>query len=170
MLFVGVLNRYMPEGREAVLVGGALVEFYTDGAYVTGDIDLIGDRDSILPLLVAAGFDRQGRVFFQDDLELVVDIAGRSLRRGESVQYIEFEGYRVPSVTLEDAIVDRLLAAKFWQSRTDWEQAVLLFTAHRNSVDRAVLTGKVRANDVGDTLRKLIAKTPKGHRQPPPEK
>lgn len=162
MLLVGVLNRHLPEGREAVLVGGALVEFLTDGAYVTGDVDLIGDRASILPLLAAAGFEREGRVFFQKDLGLVVDIAGRFLRRGESVTYVEFEGYRVPAVTLEDAIVDRLLAAKFWKSTTDWEQAVLLFTAHRDGLDRAVLRGKARANDVEDALRELTRKRPKG--------
>jgi predicted nucleotidyltransferase len=165
MLFVGILNRYMPEGREAVLVGGALVEFYTKGGYVTGDVDLVGDRDSILPLLTAAGFERQARVFIQEDLGLVVDIADDTLRRGESVEHIEFEGYRVPAVTLEDAIVDRLLAAKLWKSTTDWEQAILLFTAHRETIDRAVLRGKARANEVEDFLRKLIARTPKG--QPP---
>lgn len=162
MLLVGILNRHLPEGREAVLVGGALVEFLTDGAYVTGDVDVIGDADAILPLLAAAGFEREGRVYFQKALGLVLDVAGDSLRRGETVTYMEFEGYRVPTVTLEDAIVDRLLAAKFWKSTTDWEQAVLLFNAHARTVDRAVLRGKARANEVGDFLRKLLAKEPKG--------
>jgi len=167
ILLVGVLNRHMPGGRRAVLVGGALVEFLTDGAHVTGDVDLIGDPDSILPLLAAAGFEREGRVYVQPDLGLVVDIAGDTLRRGETVTIIEFEGYRVPAVTLEDAIVDRLLAAKFWRSTTDREQAVLLLRAHRDDVDRAVLRGKARANEVGDLLLRLTREMP-GARAPRP--
>ncbi len=159
MLLVGVLNRHLPEGRRAILVGGALVQFLTDGAYITGDVDVIGDAGSILPLLEAAGFEREGRVYVQVDLGLVVDIAGDSLRRGESVTIIEFEGYRVPAVTLEDAIVDRLLAAKFWKSTTDQEQAVLLLRSHRDDVDAAALRGKARANEVGDLLKKLERET-----------
>ncbi len=162
MLLVGVLNRHLPEGRQAVLVGGALVEFLTDGAYITGDVDVIGDADSILPLLEAAGFEREGRVYVRPDLGLVVDVAGDSLRRGESVIVIEFEGYRVPAVTLEDAIVDRLLAAKFWRSATDREQAFLLLRSHRGDVDRAALRGKARTNEVGDLLRRLERETGTG--------
>jgi len=155
MLFVGVLNRHMPEGREAVLVGGALVEFYTSGAYVTGDLDIIGDRDAIVPLLESAGFFKSGRTWWNTDLELVVDIAGRDLRRTETVVAVEFEGFTVPTVSLEDLIVDRLLAAKYWKSPTDWEQAVLLLTAHESRVSVGALKQKAAANDVGDSLREL---------------
>lgn len=152
VLLVGVLNRHLPKGRRAVLVGGALVEFYTTGAYVTGDVDVVGDREDIVPLLEGAGFERTGRVFSHSDLDLVADVAGRFLRKTETVVEMEVRGYVVPMVTVEDAVVDRLLAAKYWDSRTDWEQALLLFTAHRERLDRGSLKRKAGANEVEDWL------------------
>ncbi len=167
LLLVGVLNRHLPEGHEAVLVGGALVEFYTSGGYVTGDVDLIGDRDAILPLLEAAGFRKSARTWWNTDLELVVDIAGRDLRKTEEVVHVEFAGYSIPTVRLEDLIVDRLLAAKYWKSRTDWEQAMLLLRAHRNRVDRAALKRKADRNDVADWLEHLLRAIDMGEARPP---
>ncbi len=167
LLLVGVLNKYLLGGREAVLVGGALVEFYTSGGYVTGDIDVVGDRDRIVPLLEAAGFKRNARTWWNTDLELVVDIAGRDLRRTEEVVRVEFAGYSIPTVTLEDLIVDRLLAAKYWKSRTDWEQAVLLLRAHQNRVDSASLERKAGQNDVADWLENLIRAIEAGAERPP---
>ena len=155
MLFVGVLNKELPEGREAVLVGGALVEFYTSGGYVTGDLDLIGDRDTIIPLLESAGFSKSGRTWWNTDLELVVDIAGRDLRRTETIVRVVFEGFTIPTVSLEDLIVDRLLAATYWKSATDWEQAVLLLRAHKSRVNMTALKQKAAANDVRDALKEL---------------
>jgi len=170
LLLVGVLNKHLPEGREAVLVGGALVEFYTSGGYVTGDVDLIGDRDAIVPLLEAAGFAKSARTWWNTDLELVVDIAGRDLRRTEDVVRVEFAGYSIPTVSLEDLIVDRLLAAKYWKSRTDWEQAMLLLRAHRGRVDPSALKRKAGLNDVGDWLQHLFGAIDAGGVRPPPSK
>jgi len=157
IVFVGVLNRHLPKGQRAVLVGGALVELYTDGAYVTGDVDLIGDSGYIGPLLLSAGFRRSGRHYVEPKLGLAVEVAGRSLRHTETVQYVEFRGYDVPVVSVEDAVVDRLLGAKFWKSQTDWEQAILLFAAWRSRLNVEVLRDKARANEVDDFLRELEA-------------
>jgi predicted nucleotidyltransferase len=170
LLLVGVLNKHLPEGREAVLVGGALVEFYTSGGYVTGDVDIIGDRDAIVPLLEAAGFTKSARTWWNTDLELVVDIAGRDLRKTEDVVRVEFAGYSIPTVSLEDLIVDRLLAAKYWKSRTDWEQAMLLLRAHRSRVDPSALKRKAGRNDVGDWLPHLFKAIDAGGARPPPSK
>lgn len=154
-VFVGVLNRHLPRGR-AVLVGGGAVELYTAGAYVTGDVDLVGDREEILLLLEAAGFEREDRLFIHEAFELAVDIVGTTLRPTETIEYEEVRGYRVPIVSLEDAIVDRLLATEYWRSSTDWEQAKLLLGAHYDRVDRRSLEGKARRNDVEGKLRDLL--------------
>jgi hypothetical protein len=154
-VFVGVLNKHLRRGR-AVLVGGGAVELYTAGAYVTGDVDLIGDREDILSLLTAAGFERQDRLFVSEPLELAVDVVGSTLRPTETVEVNEVGGYRVPIVSVEDAIVDRLLAAEYWKSRTDWEQAKLLLGAHFDTVDRARLEERARRNDVERKLRDLF--------------
>ncbi len=156
-VLVGVLNRHLPRRGRAVLVGGGAVELYTVGAYVTGDVDLVGDREAIVRLLTEAGFEQSGRVFVREDLEFAVDVPGSTLRPGETVIDVEVGGYRVPVVSVEDAVVDRLLAAKFWDSRTDWEQAVLLVRAHRADLDRGALSRKARANEVDDWLQDLLA-------------
>lgn len=151
MLFVAQLRTWIGNAP-CVLVGGSLVEFYTGGQYVSGDIDLIGDRAAIGKALDSAGFEREGRHFSRDDLGLFVEVPKADLRKGERTTIIEFEGRRVEAVTLEDLIVDRLLAAKFWSSRTDREQAILLLAAHADRLDRARLAARARTENVADEL------------------
>ncbi|HUR68832.1 MAG TPA: hypothetical protein VM370_06255 [Candidatus Thermoplasmatota archaeon] len=156
MLFVGELRKWV-SGAPCVLVGGSLVEFFTGGQYVSGDIDLIGDRDAIGKALVSAGFEREGRHFTRDDLHLFVEVPKADLRAGERTTIIEFEDRPVEVVSLEDLIVDRLLAAKFWASRTDREQAILLLAAHADRLDRARLKARARVENVEDELASLAA-------------
>lgn len=152
VLLVAFLNARLPRGKRAVLVGGSLVELYTGGAYVSADIDLIGDRSAVAAVLGDMGFARDGRHFLHDGLGLVVEVPGETLRPTETVVDLEFEGHRLPAVSVEDAIVDRLLAAKFWASRTDREQAILLLGAHRGALDERALREKAARNDVADAL------------------
>lgn len=154
-LLVALLNERLPKGKRAVLVGGALVELYTAGAHVTGDVDVVGEAAAIVPVLRRLGFARDGRVYAHPDLDVVVDVAGLDLRPTEEVVEIEVAGRVVPAVSIEDAIVDRLLAAKFWASATDWEQAVLLHVAHAPRLRQGVLRARAAANDVADRLADL---------------
>ena len=161
-VLVGILNRHLRGRRKAVLVGGAAVELYTAGAYVTGDVDLVAEREEVVSLLEGAGFQRMDRLFFREDLELAVDIVGSTLRPGVRITTLTVGGYEVQVVSVEDAIVDRLLAAKFWKSRTDWEQAGLLWEAHGADVDLEELRTKAHANDIMDRLDELLARASEG--------
>ena len=76
-------------------------------------------------------------------------------RVAESVETVRFEGLDVPVVSLEDSITDRLLAAKFWRSDQDWEQALLLFRVNASRVNEATLEAKAKANDVDDLAKRL---------------
>ena len=154
-LVAGVLNRYLPKGRRAVLVGGALVSFYTNGAYTTADVDLVGDREAVASLLRGAGFEESGRYFADKTLGLVVEVPGAVLRPTETVLMATVEGYAVPLLAPEDALVDRLLAAKYWKSVTDWEQAILLWATLRDRFEAADLRRKAEANEVADLLDEL---------------
>lgn len=162
VLLVGVLNRYVR--TRALLVGGALVEFYTAGAYRTGDVDVLTDREEVKPLLLGAGFRREGRVFVNEEIGLVVDPLSKPPRPTETVVVLKVRGYDIPAVSPEDAIVDRLLAAKFWSSRTDWEQAVLLIEAQRRRLDKRQLRRKAKANQVEDALDDLLRRLRPGRR------
>ncbi|MBI2077706.1 MAG: hypothetical protein HYT80_04945 [Euryarchaeota archaeon] len=157
LLFVGWLNAQLPRGVEAVLVGGSLVQFYSGGAYESVDIDLVARRrEEVRGVLLGAGFAGDVRGFEDAELELIVDLSTKGLRRTETVQYLTIEGWRVPVVSLEDAIVDRLLGAKAWRSDQDWEQAVLMFRTNEARVRLPALEEKALRNDVADFLRRLV--------------
>ena len=155
LLLVGLLNKALGPARRAVLVGGAAVEFYTSGAYLTGDVDLVCTREDVRRVLLSAGFQEEGRYFLRAEFGLLVEVPSRDLRPTETPVLVEFEGLTVPMVAVEDAIVDRLLAAKFWRSPTDWEQAILLYAAHRGSLDSRALRDKAERNEVSDSLDQL---------------
>jgi hypothetical protein len=159
-LFLGILQKHLPAGTQVVLVGGSLVELYTLGATTSMDLDLIGDRRVVWRFLKAAGFEEDGRYLVHPDWPLLLEMPGHDLRPSESTVTVEYEGYRFQAVTLEDCIVDRLLAAKFWRSRPDWEQAIILAEAGQGRIDWPALLGKAdqnQAEDVAEELRRLVA-------------
>lgn len=155
-VFVGVLNKHMGRGRAAVLVGGGAVEFYCRGAFTMADVDLVANAEEVSKLLVEAGFEAQGRYFTNQELAMVVDLVGAFLRPGETVHGVEVQGYRAPMVSAEDCIIDRLLAAKHFQSEVDWAQAILLWAATRGHTDVKTLRRKASANDVTVLLDELV--------------
>lgn len=153
LLLVGVLNEFLPRGQRAVLVGGSLVQFYSAGAYESLDVDLVvSSREAVAALMREAGFAEDTRGFEDASTGLVLDISSKPFRATEEVVEAEFEGLKVPMLSLEDAIVDRLLAAKFWRSDTDYEQAFLLYAAVPGRVREEVLTQRATQNDVADFL------------------
>lgn len=156
MLFLGWLNKQLPPGEKAVLVGGSLVQFYSGGAYESVDIDLVARRrEEISAVLNDAGFKEDVRGFEDLELGIVVDVSTKGLRPTETVEVARFEGLDVPLVSLEDSITDRLLAAKFWRSNQDWEQALLLYRVNKSRVNEAQLDAKAKANDVDDFVKRL---------------
>lgn len=164
MLFVGILNKHLPPNRPAVLVGGTLVEFLSGGGYRSWDIDLVGNRDALRSLLVEAGFEEDVRGFVHKGWNLVLDVSTKPLRPTEQVVEFEVEGLRIPAVSIEDAIVDRLLAAKFWRSETDWEQALTLYEANKERIRAKVLSSRAQANEVLDFVEKLKSWKPSKRR------
>lgn len=155
LILVGLLDRFLDGRDRPVLVGGGLVELYTSGGYTTGDVDLVGSRRAVAELLRDAGFEEEGRHLFREDLGLVVEVPGRYLRDTEEVVEVMVDDLTLLVLRVEDVLVDRLLAAKFWRSPTDWEQAIILFSAHEAQLDRDALRTKAEANDVLDALADL---------------
>lgn len=154
-LFLGILSRWMPAKSRPVLVGGSLVEYYSMGAIASLDIDLVGDRATVARFLEAAGFAKHNRHWVHPRWPLVVEVPGSELRPTESVQELRVDGYTFLAVSAEDAIVDRLLAAKFWSSQTDWERAIVLATTLKPELDWGPLLQRAKANDVADIAQEL---------------
>lgn len=146
-----------------VIVGGSAIEVYTSGMYVSGDLDLVGERGSIILALERWGFRREGRLWSRSDLELWVDPVGRDytgdVRRLRQVS-TPYGPVRLASV--EDLIAKRLIEVKVWpRAGTEmFDQAVALAAEYDEDVDWEYITlvaKRERADDLVPELRRRIA-------------
>lgn len=156
-VFLGTLAEHLPEGTQAVLVGGGLVELLTEGQYVTGDLDLVGDREAIGALLDEAGFEREGRHFVHEEHGLAVELVAGQLDPSQASERLRWEGYTLTVLSLEDLVVDRLCAATFWDSATDHEQARIVYAVHVDRLDRDRLRARAEEEQVLDLLDEIAS-------------
>ncbi len=103
------------------------MEIYTEGAYVSGDIDVCGPRDPIASALAAWGFKKPGREWARLDWKIVLDVVGPwvsgSMRLSRVVE-TPYGTVRVGSI--EDLIIRRLALVKFWNEPDEYRNARLL--------------------------------------------
>jgi hypothetical protein len=124
------------EENAPVLVGGAAVELYTQGAYTTGDLDLVGTvTPGVTRALENAGFERHGRHWIHEPAQVFVEFPGTALEPDERASWLDFEGQKVRVVSVEDLLVDRLGAWEHWQSSVDGVNALLVWWAQQQRID-----------------------------------
>lgn len=131
-------------GLEPVIVGGSAVEFYTDGAYVSGDIDICftgarlptpRERETVL-----ADAGEPVSIRSWNVAGVLVDLLGR-LETSARGPLQRLGGMRL--IQIEDLIAERILVAT--QPRFDpgrWQVAKVLLAAGWNNLvtlDRAEL-------------------------------
>jgi predicted nucleotidyltransferase len=97
-------------------------------------------------------FTREGMVWLNERLGLAVHIVGDYPTRSEKVRKVDVGSYRVHVIGVEELIIDRLKAAKFWKSERDSEQAVVLLNAFRRTVDIEYLRKRAREENLEDVL------------------
>jgi hypothetical protein len=102
------------------LVGGGAVEFYTGGAVVSGDFDVVTDAQQIFEAaLVDLGFRREDRPshplrgLYHPTIGIDVEVVGGLLFDGPSdrarIRLVDVgAGNRVAIAALEDMIADRM--------------------------------------------------------------
>lgn len=140
-----------------VLVGGSALELYTGGAYVSGDLDFVGSASpAIDAALLAAGFERSGRHWVHERARIFVEFPSSDLGAQEAIEAI-FGRTRVRLLSPEDLVVDRLAAARFWDSPVDYENARLLLRSLLGDLDRVRLRTTARSAQVLETLDSLLA-------------
>jgi hypothetical protein len=131
-----IQNLYEDETTTPVLVGGAAVELYTQGAYTTGDLDLVGSvTRGVARALEGAGFERHGRHWIHEDAQVFVEFPGESLEPEERALWLDIGGVRLLVISVEDLLVDRLGAWEYWQSSVDGVNAFVLLWEQRESID-----------------------------------
>jgi len=116
LFVVGILTFELRKlGITPVMVGGSAVEFYTSGAYMSLDIDLvIKNEKATKDLLKKMGFENEGRHWYLPDYEIDIEFVGLDLHgSNEKLTKVNVDKYEVFVIGIEDLIVDRLCACKY---------------------------------------------------------
>ena len=142
-----------PYDIRPILVGGAAVEFYTRGGYTTGDLDLVapGGRE-LAETMRALGFLKRGKDWINDELEVSVEFWSDDLGPDEEYNEILMRGMKIRILSLEDLIVDRLCAYKWWNSSIDGVNVMLLLESEIGYDDKVTIR-KGKREDVYDALQ-----------------
>jgi hypothetical protein len=154
MLLLGYVTNSLERKSESVyLVGGQAVETYTAGQFTTGDIDITAtDRDTTEEVLKQIGFKKQGMIWLNETVGLAVHIVDSYPKRTEKTRTFQVGSYTVRVVGIEDLIIDRLSASKFWKSQRDSDQANALFKSFRAQLDLQYLRERAKQDKVDDIL------------------
>ncbi|WP_044557483.1 hypothetical protein [Halobacteriovorax marinus] len=126
-------------GFEAVLVGGAVVSIYTEGAYESGDLDFIIQnlsKDRLPEVMKKIGFLKKGKNYIHPDCKhLFIEFPPGPLSIGEdsSIKEIEREvhGSRIKILSPTDCIKDRLSSYIYFKARECFDQAILVAKAQK---------------------------------------
>ena len=150
-----VLSRVLGDFGEPVVVGGSAVSFYTGGAYLSRDVDLVAHAEpaALRERLEAVGFERRGSAWVHRELDVAVDFPTPPLAGDYSrVVRVHTEDGPVAVIGLEDLLVDRLNAAVRWNDSEAREWCVTMLAVHRD-VDLEYLERRALEEDLGEALR-----------------
>ena len=141
-------------GVAVVIVGGSAIEVYTSGKDVSGDIDVVGDRNSIIKGLETWGFQPAGRLWSRKDLELWIDPVGKWYTGDERrLRTVTTPYGPVRLASIEDLIAKRLIETKVWpKGETDlFAQALALAAEYSEEIDWEYVT-EVASRDLAEDL------------------
>jgi len=131
-------------GIQTVLVGGAVVEYYTAGGYTTVDIDMILpplEKQEIETIMKGLGFERfeDYRHWIHPRIRIPVEFPPGPPQVGDlliqEVNEIEVEKIKIKILRIEDILLDRLVAAQEWKDLQAQVQAEMLMYAHYTGIN-----------------------------------
>ena len=161
IMFAGFLADKLSEKKvQVIVVGGGAVEIYTAGHFTTGDLDLaVSDKKLTESLLQDLGFEKTGMVWVSEHLGIAVHVLEGSYSGDYSKTRIFKVGkYSVRLAAVEDLIVNRLNAAKYWKGnvQAELEQAKALLKIHESRIDMDYLKELAKKNQVEDFLAQIM--------------
>jgi hypothetical protein len=129
-----VQSHLREKGIQVVLSGGASVAIYTNGKYVSQDIDLINvysaNRRAIRQAMKEIGFNEEGRYFKHPDSRFIIEFPPGPLTVGEEpvrqVDEIKFATGILRIISPTDCVKDRLAAYYHWGDQQCLVQARLV--------------------------------------------
>lgn len=147
LLMVALITKLLEQkGKDApIVIGGCALSYYTREVYFTADIDLAyADREALNEVLKSIGFDKRGRYWVNEDLNIAVE-APASVLAGEDspIEIVELgKDLQCRIIGIEDLIIDRLNACKYWKSEIDCEMVEILIRRYTKELDWAYLKKK----------------------------
>jgi len=158
MLLLGYVTSQLEKKKQSIfLVGGQAVETYTAGQFLTGDIDVTtSDSAMTQKVLKSLGFEEIGMIWLNKPLGIAFHIVGHFAP--ERPRTIRIGPYKARIVGVEELILDRLSAAKFWNIQADYERAKVLYDNFEKQIDKDYLR-KIAKKKVDDLLLR-ITETP----------
>jgi hypothetical protein len=147
-----------PDSRgRPVLVGGAALELFTGGAYITGDLDFVGTvPPSVEDALREADFELFGRHWIHAEERVSIVYQDKALEKGRKAVERYFEVYRVLVISPEDLLVDRLVSWRYCESPLHAVQAYLLYCGTHWWMDVGHLISRVVKDEVELELDSLL--------------
>jgi predicted nucleotidyltransferase len=139
-----ISSAFEKKGIQIVLVGGAVVEYYTAGGYTTADIDMILpplEKQEIETVMKKLGFERfeDYRHWLHPHIPVPVEFPPGPLQVGhlliQEVNEIEVEKIKLKILKVEDILLDRLIMAQEWKDLQAQIQAEMLMYAHYTEID-----------------------------------
>jgi hypothetical protein len=160
LLTVALISKLLAEkGKNTpVVIGGCALAYYSREVYFTSDIDLAySDREALDQILVQIGFEKRGRYWINENLDVVIEVPASSLPEEEApLEIVEFEGGLFCKIIgIEDLIIDRLNACKHWKSEMDCEMVELLLRRYFKEIEWSYLEKKAEKPE-NDTLQELL--------------
>ena len=152
-----VQSLYTDEAEKPVVVGGAAMELYAKGAFISADLDFVGNvPPTVAYKLREAGFERIDRQWLFEEESVSLIFHGESLGSEERAVERIFGDYLVLIVSAEDLLVDRLSSWRYRQSPNHGMQAYMLYYLEHISMDIAHLHNRAVQEDVRPALDSLI--------------
>lgn len=157
-------------GVGVVLVGGAVVAVYTDGAYRSGDLDFVAEglfEDRIDGCMREIGFRRHGRHYEHPDCShLFIEFVAGPLGIGDDLRIVpdkeRLGGHELKILSPTDCVRDRLASYIHFKARECLDQAVLVASARPvdwRKVERWCRSEGAAGRAAFEDLKRLCSKT-----------
>lgn len=133
-----VSNHLRSHGIEVVLSGGACVAIYSNGAYLSLDLDFIEThftkRKELRTTLAKIGFSEQNRYFCNSETDFFLEFPAGPLAVGsepvKEISTLVLSTGTLKLISPTDCVKDRLAAYYFWDDRQSLQQAILVARQH----------------------------------------
>lgn len=160
LLMVALITNLLGQkGKSApIVIGGCALSYYTREVYFTADIDLAySDRDALDAVLKELDFKKQGRYWISEELKIAIEAPASALTGEDSpVEVVAIEdNFYCRIIGIEDLIIDRLNACKYWKSEIDCEMVELLIKRYTKELDWGYLEKKAALPD-NNTVAELL--------------